>query len=149
MAFHTAERICLLLAWALVLLGLRGTALAGPGQQNDAVTVTTERRAEISSLIEKVLKTGSVNVLVGLKLPDGFTPEGHMASDDAIERQRANIATARKTLLESLSGLGVKEYGHWENLPFVALTVGEAALRRLAGSPNVTRIQEDGLSKTQ
>ena len=84
-----------------------------------------------------------MRVIVGLKLPDGFTPEGELPSVDAVERQRSDITAARQALMDSLQGYEAAAYASWDSLPHVALQASAAALKHLVDSPYVTTIQED------
>ena len=97
-------------------------------------------------LLEKALKSGSVAVIVGLKLPAGFKPEGTLPPQ-AAESQRAAIATARRALLASLVGYGVKTSAVYQTVPYLALRVDATALKILGSSPLVAAIQEDAIER--
>jgi uncharacterized repeat protein (TIGR01451 family) len=97
-------------------------------------------------LMEKAVSKGEVNVIVGLKLPKAFKPEGHLSGNEVAEQRKA-IAATKHDLLDKLTGHKAKHYASWESLPYVALKVDVSALDYLGSSPLVTTIQEDGLSK--
>ena len=65
---------------------------------------SVETQPNYPKLLEKALKSGSVAIIVGLKLPAGFQPEGTLPPQ-AAESQRAAIATTSQALLASLAGL--------------------------------------------
>lgn len=85
-------------------------------------------------------------MIVGLTLPSPYVAEGTLRNVAGIGEQRRAIAAARRALNADLRGLDATEYASWETLPHVALKVGRGALERLASSPLVATIQEDGLS---
>ena len=134
----------------LLVAALAGTPRPCPaGQDADSARVTPRQPRDVASLLEKAAQGGTVNVIVGLKLPGGYTPEPSLRDGGAVERQRAEIRAARRALLASLHGLGATEYRSWERLPLVALKVNEAAIRVLAESAHVTTIQQDATSTVQ
>lgn len=129
-----------------ILIGQPLTASGpAPGRANatEKVRIVAQQQGGIAPLIEKARQQGRVRVIVGLKLPDGFTPEGDLPSPDAVQRQRGAIAAARQALLASLQGLDATVYARWRSLPQVAIQASGAALSHLADSPYVTTIQED------
>jgi hypothetical protein len=111
--------------------------------------LVSEHRELVARLIEKAANTGTVNVIVSLKLAEPYTPEAQLPDRAAVERQRAAIAEARDTLLASLRTARATEYAIWDTLPLAALRVDAAALRLLAKTSLITAIQEDGLSRPQ
>jgi hypothetical protein len=102
---------------------------------------------ELKRLKEKVATAGTVNVIVGLRLPEPYKPESKSSDAAAIERQRTSIAQVRDALMASLSGTKVTLYTKWDALPMVALRVDAAALDLLAVSSLITTIGEDRLSR--
>jgi hypothetical protein len=108
-----------------------------------------EHRAEITRLIDKAAKTGTVNVIVGLHLAEPYAPEAQLPNAAAVARQRAAIAQARAALLGILRVAKATEYAKWDPLPLMALRVDAAALRLLADTSLVATIKEDGLSRPQ
>lgn len=112
-------------------------------------TLAPEYLPELARLTEKAAQTGTVNVIVGLKLPQPYVPESRSVDRATIERQRAAIAQTRDALLASLRDTGATVYGQWDPLPLVAIRVNAAALRILAESSLITTIKEEGLSRPQ
>lgn len=126
------------LAFALpVTLPAQGT---NPAAGNAASLAAHEK------LRQKAADAGTVNVIVGLRLPRGFTAEGRLPGPAAVAQQRADIAGKRDELLTELAGLRATAYGRWASVPSVALKVDAAALEQLLRSPRVTSVQEDSLS---
>ncbi len=93
------------------------------------------------ALAAKVAEQGYVNLIVGLKLPKEFTPEGYLDAKAAAQ-QRAAIRAAQQSLLNSL-GSGAQAYALYEFIPFMALRVNTVAWELLTLSPLVTSIAED------
>lgn len=112
-------------------------------------TLAPEYLPELARLTEKAVQSGTVNVIVGLKLSEPYRPETKSTERGVIERQRAAIAQARAALLDSLRATGATAYAQWDPLPMVALKVNAAALRLLAESSLITTIKEDGFSRPQ
>ena len=112
-------------------------------------TLSPEYLPELARLTEKVAKTTTVNVIVGLKLPEPYKPESKSMDPAAIDRQRAAIAQAREALMASLRNTKAAMYAKWDPLPSAALRVDAAALKLLGQSSLITTIKEDRLSKPQ
>ena len=112
-------------------------------------TLSPEYLPELARLTEKVAKTDTVNVVVGLKLPEPYKPESQSMDKAAIDRQRAAIAQARDALMASLRTTKAAMYAKWDPLPSAALRVDAAALKLLGQSSLITTIKEDRLSKSQ
>jgi hypothetical protein len=93
------------------------------------------------SLIEAVRRDGTVRVIVTLAVR--YTPEGHLPGAEAVRRQRAEIATAQDRLLDELRPFHTQLHARYAHTPQLALTVDEAALLRMLGSPLVLSVQRD------
>ena len=132
---------------ALASLSSESAATLSPYDVVEAGTAVAahmaEQRPEIEELVAKANLIGTLNVLVALKLPQPYVPEGQLPDKAAIDRQRGTIATTRKSLLASLSSTNASEYRRLDPVPVVALKVDAAAMRLLAASPLVDAIQED------
>lgn len=103
---------------------------------------------ETSSLLDKAVRKGEVRIIVGLKLPEpGFRPEG-MLTPNEVRQQRQTIENVRKSLTDSLAGHNVDVYSVYTSLPYVAMKVDAAALKKIAVSRYVAGIQEDTASGT-
>jgi hypothetical protein len=133
-------------AMRLLAASLRVDAIQEDGPER---TLSPEYLPELARLTEKVAKTGTVNVIVGLKLPEPYKPESKSLDQAAIDRQRAAIAQARDSLMASLRNTKAAMYGKWDPLPSAALRVDAAALKLLGQSSLITTIKEDRLSKPQ
>jgi subtilisin len=136
--------LTLLIAGAFSAEALIG--LGRPAEAQDAGA--SAKAAAAAALTGKARAQGNVNVIVGLPLATRFLPEAALSHAE-IASQRSDIANNRATLLADLRGWGATEYASWPTLPFVALKVDLPALQRLASSPLVASIQEDGLSRPQ
>ena len=100
----------------------------------------------LARLFDTAAAEGQVRVIVGLRLPNGFTVEGHLPNARAVANQRNAIARKREDVLFGLFGLGAEVYASWDQVPYVAMKVAEPALEHLINSPLVTSIEEDSLS---
>lgn len=135
-------------AAALRVLG-QSPQITAIQEDRQTSTLAPEYLPELARLTAKAEQTGTVNVIVGLKLPQPYVPESRSADRTTVERQRSAIAQARDALLASLRETGATEYAKWDPLPMVAIRVNAAALRLLAESSLITTIKEDGLSRPQ
>ena len=70
-----------------------------------------------------------VRVIVQLRVPAGAAP--------------AEITTAQDALLAELAAVRYRILRRYTTIPFIALTVSEAALRVLSASPHVVSVRED------
>ena len=126
--------------FATLMLG--NTACADSRVASDAAS------NPLPALLEKAAEQGRLNVIVTLRLPGGFTPEGELADPEAVEKQRRLIAATKEQLLDSLRGYAAEAYASWNSLPNLGLRVDAAALEQLANSRHVRAIQEDARSGT-
>ncbi|HKX57160.1 MAG TPA: S8 family serine peptidase, partial [Xanthomonadales bacterium] len=110
-------------------------------QSVDQVAVAST--AVFSGLVERARKDGKVRVIVGYE--SAFHPEGMMSESQA-QAQRQRISDRADQVLDLIRGTPAQEYRRFDFIPFLALSVDEAALQALANSPLVTSIEEDTLS---
>jgi hypothetical protein len=94
-----------------------------------------------AALLTAVREQGSIPVIVGLDVP--FQPEGELSDPQAVQDQRQAIAEAQDRLLQRMAGLNISNVTTFEFIPFVSMTVDEAALRDLIANPEVTSIEQD------
>lgn len=99
-------------------------------------------KAQIQALLTKAQTDGSVRVIVGLRLPRPFRPEGEL-KQSAIEAQRQAIQAAQQALIDSLAPYRPEVYARFQFIPYLALRADESTLRAMVGSPLVTGITED------
>jgi subtilisin family serine protease len=103
--------------------------------------------ASLSALRKTAIDTGTVSVIVGLKVP--FAPEGALTPAESGE-QRAEIAAAASAVQSkfasavSRSPKSVRSFG---SIPFMAMEVTPAELERLAADPNVISIIQNRKNK--
>jgi hypothetical protein len=100
-----------------------------------------------AALLAAVREQGSISVIVGLDVP--FQPEGEMADPQAVQTQRQAIAAAQERLLQRMAGLNIRNVTTYEFIPFVAMTIDEAALRDLIANPEVTSIEQNTPNRLQ
>lgn len=101
----------------------------------------SSKRAHLSQLIASTRTHGSVQVIVGLDIP--FAPEGMLASQPQVQAQRTAIASQQQDLLSRLQAYNVRTIRRFTYIPYIALTVDEAALDALSQDPLVTSISRD------
>ena len=137
---------------ALASLPNESAATLSPSDVIEAKTADAthmgNQRPEVEELVAKANLIGTLNVLVVLKLPQPYVPEGQLPDRAAIDRQRAAIAATRESLLASLGSAKATEYRKLDPIPVIALKVDAAAMRLLAASPLVDAIQEDAPQRT-
>jgi hypothetical protein len=95
-------------------------------------------------LLTKAQQNGSVRIIIGLQVP--FVPEGNLPDEAAVTAQRKAIADAQDALLRRLAGHNTQNVITFEYAPFIAMDVDSAALSQLIVDPEVSSIEEDGLS---
>lgn len=113
----------------------------------DESTLAARRQATDAVLPGLLARTGSgesVRIIAGFDLP--VKSAGSMGIAEA-QQQQAQIAAARSQVLDVLQGLNFRQNRQFRHLPFVALTVDDETLRRLAASPLVASIEEDRIEK--
>jgi subtilisin family serine protease len=93
----------------------------------------------------RVAAEGSARVLVEVRLPTPFVPEGALATAAALA-QRANLTLGQSQVLAQLQGRGYTLLHRFSSVPYMALEVEADALAELTASPfNVQRVVEDTL----
>lgn len=95
-----------------------------------------------AGLVEKAQRPGGVAVIVELALGVPFRPAQRLsaAREQAIERR---IGHAQEAVLHALRSHPPRAVKRFRFVPGLAMRVDAAALRRLSGLPEVTRISED------
>jgi len=90
---------------------------------------------------------GPARVLVELRLPGGFTPEGELPGPAAVSRQRETIERLQQSVVSRLAGTRFTVVRRFESVPLIALEIHAdalAALRRMGDA--VLRVSEDALA---
>lgn len=98
------------------------------------------------ALLARTAREDRVPLIVGLELGgEPFAPEASLGAA-AAAAQRGAIAAARTSMLDELAAGEAEVYASWDSLPYVAMRVGAAGLRRLEKSASVASIAEDTLA---
>jgi hypothetical protein len=118
-------------AIAVVLAGGCAMAPASASSPTIAPTVTA------------AVAQGRARVLVELRAPGGFRPEGNLPGPDAVASQRSAIAAAQQAVIAGLQGTDAVVLQRYASVPFLALEIGPSALRAIEGMADVTRVVED------
>src|SRR5262245_58264706 len=144
--FSIAERrerrtVLHFLTVGLVLLGATlaaPMALAAPSSGGSPVP---------QAIRDRVLREGSVRVIVQLRLPSGpHVPEGRLPSQAAVLAQRVEIGATQASLIARLAGSRHRVLHQYRTVPFVALEVDRGAVAILdASGAEVRRVVEDRL----
>ena len=103
--------------------------------------------AQVDAEVERSIQSGgTARVLVQLRLPVPFQPEGTLPNRAGVDRQRASIRSAQDAL-ETALGAGAQGVKQFDTIPFLALEVDAAALAQLASSPEVIAVTIDGVDE--
>ncbi len=105
-------------------------------------TLDTQQN-DYRNLVEKANKNETIMVIISLQLPIEFQPEGKLASEQDIEKQRIMIKTTQEDLKQELQGHSFRIYTTYETIPGLAAEVDSATLKALMASSLVKNIQED------
>jgi subtilisin len=90
--------------------------------------------------------TGRARVLVEVRLPDAFVPEGQLPTPWHVTVQRAKLASAQSRVLGRLQGRSHTVLRQFQTVPYLALEIAPDALQELAASSlDVQRVIEDAL----
>jgi hypothetical protein len=123
-----------LVAPALLIAHL-GTA--APLSAHEGLVIDPQVRAAVAG--------GPTRVLLELRVPGGFRPEGDLASAEAVAAQRDAIEAARQHVLARLAGTRFSIARQFESVPVLALHIGDDALAVLEGmSDLVARVTLEG-----
>ena len=106
---------------AVWFLALGGCAAAAAGLPSPSIDPGVRRSAQ----------HGPARVIVELRLPAPFRPEGELSDAGAVARQREAIARAQQALLSRLAGTRFDLVRRFESVPLVALGVHPDALGAL------------------
>lgn len=134
-----ASKLLFLLVFMFLFSSSYGLAAAQEPSPSDS---DSDLDSDYAPLMNKAEDQGSVMVIVGLDLPNGFQTEGQL-DQRAAQAQQAAIEQTQQNLLDSLSNNDVEAYAIYPTIPYMALNVDQAGLRALADSPLVTTLQED------
>ena len=100
----------------------------------------------ISPAVAAAVAQGRARVIVELRAPGGFRPEGELPGPEAIASQRSAIATAQQAVIAGLHGTDAVVLQRYASVPFLALEIGPSALRAIEGMAQVARVVEDTLN---
>jgi hypothetical protein len=90
------------------------------------------------------VRQGSARVIVELRIPGGFKPEGDLGSPGAVAAQRRAISEAQAKVVARLAGTRFSQVRQYRSVPFLALEVGPDALAALEHMGDVvSRVLED------
>ncbi len=94
--------------------------------------------------VRRAVDRGVARVMVELRLPRGFRPEGELVTPDGVGRQRDAIAAAQMTVLSRLPGGHFSLIRRYDSVPFLALEIDADALTALGAMGDVvTRVLPD------
>lgn len=134
--------------WRFLLAGfclLAASLAIGPAAANPPGPVLTVgdgggglRATDAAGLLARADEAGRLPVIVGFA--SAFVPEGDLSPSQAA-RQHEAFAERQRTILGSLAA--AENVKRFETIPYMAVTVGRADLRRLLNDPGVVSIAED------
>lgn len=126
--------LAIMLTIVIALAASAPSAQAVPGEQD----------ATLQALMDKAAQNGTVRVLIGLNVP--FTPEGELASIQAVQTQQQAIRAAQSRVSQELASYSSTPIRSFKYIPALAAAVDATALAKLAALPDVAYIEEDALS---
>lgn len=101
----------------------------------------------IDTAVRTEIQRGSARVIVRLRLPAGFTPEGELSGAAAVAAQRAAIAAGQQAVLSRLAGTGFTVARTYATTPVLALELRPDALAALEQMGDVVlRVINDELA---
>lgn len=129
-----------LLAASLLALALASERPVGPSPARaDDLLVSQQVK-------DQVANSGHARVIVELRLPGTYVPEGELPTPAHVAVQRANLASAQQQVLSRLQGRGHTVLHRFQTAPFLVLVVQPDALQELEASTfYVRRVIEDTL----
>ena len=154
-----APALAVALALAAALVGVQGDREDG-GRSLATLAVTGVAAAEArgpdsgpaeGSLVDpavryRIARRGLARVLVELRLPGGAHVAEHALAPAAIAAQRADVAASQARVAARLLRAAHRVAHRYQSVPYIALEVGDAALRELeAASIDVARVRVDEL----
>jgi subtilisin family serine protease len=92
--------------------------------------------------VDAARKDGVAPVLIYLRLPSPFQPEGGLTTIQ-VNQQREGIQAAQNAVLQQLVGSPLSGVKRYRSTPWLALTTDTDALTVLVGMPGVLRINLD------
>jgi subtilisin len=114
---------------------------------------TSPRRAaaddlEVSAQVRnQVAGAGRTRVIVEVRLPGAFVPEGQLPTAAHVALQRADLTSSQQQILSRLAGRRHTVIHQFQTAPFLALEIESDALQELEALPfYVRRVVEDRLN---
>jgi hypothetical protein len=99
----------------------------------------------IDPAVRRSIQNGDARVVVELRVPRGFQPEGTLAGADAVAAQRQEISEAQSSVLDRLGGTDFVAIRRYQSVPFLVLRVGPQALAALETMTDVVvRVRREG-----
>ena len=103
--------------------------------------------AVIDPAVRTEIQRGSARVIVRLRLPAEFRPEGELPGPAAVAAQRGAIAAGQQAVLARLAGTGFTVLRAYSTTPFLALELRPDALAALElMGDGVVRVSSDELA---
>ena len=103
--------------------------------------------AVIDPAVRTEIQRGSARVIVRLRLPAEFRPEGELPGPAEVSAQRAAIASGQQAVLARLAGTGFTVLRMYSTTPFLALELRPDALAALEQMGDVVlRVINDELA---
>jgi len=90
-----------------------------------------DHRPHIDPALPQALGQGRVGVIVELRLPGGWRPEGELSDPAAVAAQRNAIADVQAMVVTRLAGTTASTVRRYASTPWLALEIDADGLRRL------------------
>ena len=122
----------------------QGPPPAEPTQVTVAAPTPVNIPLKYQPLVNEAASIGSIRVIVGLNVP--FQVESALDAAQ-VNAQRAAIQGVQAGILNELAGTNYRVHNMFWAVPFMAVSVDQAGITRLATSRSVVSIERDQLNK--
>lgn len=136
---RTSHGVALVLLLGCLLLSFQWLPGAAPLEGGAPGSVSPTSFSELRLVAEQ---TGTVRLIVELDLTTPFRPDGNLPAAVAA-RQRGDIRRTQSEWLQAAGLTGDQVLRRYQYVPYLALEVDLATLKRLEQLPGVTRVWED------
>ena len=121
-------------------------ALRQQRQRARLLVRSTTAESRFQQLATRAIESGVVPVIVTLRV--AYSPQVEVRGEIESQAQRYEIGRVGEGIIDELVGYDPASIKHYDQLPFVALTVNGTGVESLRQSDNILDIQEDTLNTT-
>ena len=121
-------------------------ALRQQRQRARLLVRSSTAESRFQQLATRAVESGVVPVIVTLRV--AYSPQVEVRGEIESQAQRYEIGRVGEGIIDELVGYDPASIKHYDQLPFVALTVNGTGVESLRQSDNILDIQEDTLNTT-